>query len=120
MRGAGHLPALDGRGPDSNEHTLFGHHVARYEGDALVIESSQLLGNLTGPIGNALSDQTTTVESYRRIDDAAGRPAIEMRMVITDPGNLTQPWEIGSVKYYTAEPYNFIEVECRLPYRASD
>ncbi|MFL2547102.1 MAG: DUF6152 family protein [Candidatus Rariloculaceae bacterium] len=111
---------LDGRGPDSNEHTLFGHHVARYEGDALVIESSQLLGNLTGPIGNALSDQTTTVESYRRIDDAAGRPAIEMRMVITDPGNLTQPWEIGSVKYYTAEPYNFIEVECRLPYRASD
>lgn len=110
---------LDGRGPDTTDHMLFGHHVARYDGDALVIETSQLHGNLTGPIGNALSDQTTTVETYRRIDDPARGPAIEMRMVITDPGNLTEPWEIGSVKYFTAEPYDFIEVDCRLPYRAT-
>ena len=110
---------LDGRGPESNEHTLFGHHMARYEGDALIIETTQLLGNLSGPLGNALSDRATTVETYRRVDDPASGPAIELRMVITDPGNLTRAWEIGTIKYYTAEPYDFVEVDCRLPFLAS-
>ena len=110
---------LDGRGPESNEHTLFGHHMARYEGDALIIETTQLLGNLSGPLGNALSDRATTVETYRRVGDPASGPAIELRMVITDPGNLTRAWEIGTMKYYTAEPYDFVEVDCRLPFLAS-
>ena len=42
-----------------------------------------------------------------------------MRMVITDPGNLMGPWEVGTIKYYTLDPYDFIEVDCRLPYKAS-
>ena len=110
---------LDGRGPESEEHTLFGHPLARYEGDALIIETTQLLGNLSGPLGNALSDRATTVETYRRVDDPASGPAIELRMVITDPGNLTRAWEIGTIKYYTADPYDVVEVDCRLPYKAS-
>ena len=110
---------LDGRGPESEEHTLFGHHMARYEDDALIIETTQLLSNLSGPLGNALSDQASTVETYRRVDDPASGAAIEMRMVITDPGNLMGPWEVGTIKYYTADPYDFIEVDCRLPYKAS-
>ncbi|HEY5624489.1 MAG TPA: hypothetical protein VIV14_12070, partial [Gammaproteobacteria bacterium] len=107
---------LDGRGPETDKHTPFGHHIARYEDDALVIETTQLLGHLSGPLGNALSDQATTVETYRRVDDPASGPGIELRMVITDPGNLTRPWEVGSIKYYNVEPYEFIEVDCRLPY----
>ena len=107
---------LDEREPETDEHTPFGYHIARYEGDTLVIETSQLLGNLTGPRGNALSDQATTVETYRRLDDSAAGPAIEMRMIVTDPGNLTRSWEIGSIKYYTADAYDFIGVDCRLPY----
>ena len=110
---------LDGRGPEREEHTLFGYHTARYEGDALIIETTQLLGNLSGPLGNALSDLATTVETYRRVDDPASGPAIELRMVITDPGNLTSTWEIGTIKYYTTDPYDFVEVDCRLPYKAS-
>ena len=42
-----------------------------------------------------------------------------MRMVITDPGSLMGPWEVGTIKYYTLDPYDFIEVDCRLPYKAS-
>ena len=110
---------LDGRGPEREEHTLFGYHTARYEGDALIIETTQLLGNLSGPLGNALSDRATTVETYGRVDDPASGPAIELRMVITDPGNLTSTWEIGTIKYYTTDPYDFVEVDCRLPYKAS-
>ena len=41
-------------------------------------------------------------------------------MIITDPVNLTGPWEVGTVKYYTEDPYEFVEVDCRVPYRASD
>ena len=51
---------LDGRGPGSEEHTLFGHPLARYEGDALIIETTRLLGNLSGPLGNALSDRASS------------------------------------------------------------
>ena len=110
---------LDERDPETSENTLFGYHIARYEGDTLVIESNQLLANLTGPRGNALSDQATTVEIYRRLDNSAVGPAIEMRMIVTDPGNLTRSWELGSIKYYTADVYDFVEVDCRLPYLSS-
>ncbi len=107
---------LNGRAPETDEHTAFGHHTARYEDDSLTIETTQLLGDLSGPLGNALSDQATTVETYRRVDDPEAGPAIELRMLITDPGNLTRPWEVGSIKYLTTEPYEFIDVDCRRPY----
>ncbi|HEY5623586.1 MAG TPA: DUF6152 family protein [Gammaproteobacteria bacterium] len=106
---------LDGRGPETAEHTRFGHHVARYEGDTLVIESSQLLGNLASGGGNALSDQTTTVETYRRVDDPDIGAMIEMSMEITDPGHLTEPWNIRWVKIFAPEGLDFIEVDCKLP-----
>ncbi len=105
---------LDGRGFDtSNSKTNLGHSTARYEDGTLVIESSQLLSNLTGIFGNALSDQHTTVETYRRVDDETG-PALEMVLVVTDPTYLTGPWEITWKRYYAAE-YEFTKVDCRLP-----
>ena len=106
---------LDGRGPETPGHSRFGHHVARYDGDRLVIESSQLLPNLASGGGNALSDRTATVEVYRRADDPELGPVIEMSMAITDPGHLTEPWNVRWRKIYTAEPFDFIEVDCRLP-----
>jgi hypothetical protein len=105
----------NGREPESNEHTLFGRHIARYDGDILVIETTQLLGNLTSQFGNILSDQATVVETYRRIDEPGQPPAIDMRMIITDIAKLTARWEISSIKYLTADAYDFIEVDCRLP-----
>ena len=106
---------LDGRGPETPGHSRFGHHVARYDGDRLVIESSQLLPNLASGGGNALSDRTATVEVYRRADDPELGPVIEMSMAIADPGHLTEPWNVRWRKIHTAEPFDFIEVDCRLP-----
>ena len=105
---------LDGRGPESEAHTNLGHSVARYDGDALVIETTQLLGNYTSPMGNPLSDQTTTVETYRRMDEPNGGAVLAMEMVITDPGYLSVPWTLNWRKFYSPG-YEFIEVDCRVP-----
>ena len=93
----------------------FGHHVARYEDAALVIESSQLLANLASGGGNALSDQTTTVETYRRVDDPKVGPMIQMIMEISDPGHLTGQWIVSWLKIFDPDGLDFIEVDCRLP-----
>lgn len=104
---------LDGREASSGEHTRLGHSVARYEGDALVIETSQLLGGLTNGGGNALSDEMTLVETYRRADDA-DNAALELSIVINDPGHLEAPWQRGWRKVQTHE-YEFADVVCRPP-----
>jgi hypothetical protein len=109
---------LDGRGPETAEHTLFGHHMARYEGNVLVIESSQLLGRLTGTQGNLLSDRTTVVETYRRGDTPDLGTVLAMSLVVTDPDHLSRPWEQSSRKNFAAIDYEFIEVNCQLPLSA--
>ena len=106
---------LDGRGPDSGEHTDFGHHVARYEDDALVIETSQLFGRLTGTGGNSLSDSSSVTETYRRADTPELGALLELTLVVSDPEFLTGPWQMTRRKNYAATDYEFIEVECALP-----
>lgn len=106
---------LDGRGPETAEHTNLGHSVARYDGDTLVIETTQLLGHYTSPSGHPLSDRTTTVETYRRADDSDTGAALAMDMVVTDPGHLTAPWTLGWQKSYTPG-YEFIDVDCIVPF----
>ena len=106
---------LDGRGPASGEHTDYGHHVARYEGDALVIESTQLLGRLTGTRGNGLSDSSSVTETYRRADSPELGAVLEMTLVVNDPEHLTGPWQMSSRKNHAATDYRFIEVDCALP-----
>ena len=106
---------LDGRAPVSDGHTDYGHHVAWYEGDALGIESSQLLGRLTGTRGNALSDSSTVTETYRRADSPEFGALLEMTLVVNDPEHLTGPWQMSWQKNHAATYYQFVEVDCALP-----
>ena len=117
--GQGPPPAGNGQrqGPPPAGHTGLGHSVARYVDDTLVVESDRLLSNLTGTEGNAVSDQHKVVETYRRADDEIG-PALEMVLVVHDPGYLAEPWEMSWKKYYVAD-YNFTEQDCRLPFFAN-
>ena len=57
---------------------------------------------------------TTTVETYRRMDDPDVGAALAMEMVITDPAYLTGPWTLRWRKFYTPG-YEFIRVDCRVP-----
>lgn len=106
---------LDGRGPESGEHADYGHHAARYEGDALVIESTQLIGRLTGVRGNALSDSSTVTETYRRADSPDLGALLEMTLVVNDSEHLTGPWQMTWRKNHAATDYQFNEFDCALP-----
>lgn len=108
---------LDGRAPETSEHTPLGHAVARYENGALIIETTQLLSRLTSLEGGVLSDEARTVETYRRADDPERGPLLEMNIVITDPVYLEGPWEMTWSKPYSAEEYDFTGVDCRVPFR---
>ena len=105
---------LDAPEPGDVEHTNLGYSTARYNGDTLVIESSRLLENYTSPNGNPVSYQTSTVETYRRMDVPDIGAALAMEMVIADPAYLTGPWTLRWLKYYTPD-YEFIPVDCRVP-----
>jgi len=100
----------------SDEKTHLGQSMARYEGQKLIIESKNLLPNLSATNGNLLSDQTTTVETYYREDAADGRAVLKMDLVATDPVYLTEPWRFSWGKY-AEKDYEFIEVECEVPLR---
>jgi len=108
---------FDGRDAGSAGDSLvkLGRSTARYEGDTLVIESTHIPAGPTGTAGNQLSAQTTTVETYRRLDDPTQGPMVEMEMIINDPGHLYEPWEMVWKKLYQ-EDYEFIDVECHAPY----
>lgn len=115
--GAGRVIYLDGRGPETDEHTRLGHAIARYENGALVVETTQLLSRLTSQAGGLLSDQYRTIETYRRADDPERGPLLEMNIVITDPVYLDGPWEMTWRKPYAADDYDFTGVDCRVPFR---
>jgi hypothetical protein len=108
---------LDGRAAKSSETSRLGHSAARYEGDALIIETTRLLGNTTSGAGNELSDRMTTIERYERADDT-DHAALQMTLTISDPKHLDDVWEAKWRKLQTHD-YTFAETDCQLPVLAS-
>jgi hypothetical protein len=96
--------------------THLGDSVARYEGDALIIETNNLLSNPISPDGNRLSDQTTTVQTYRRADSDEYGPVLSMQLVVSDPAYLEEDVVISGKKMSAGE-YEFIENDCQQPLR---
>ncbi len=80
---------LDGREPPLNEYTVQGFSVGRYEGDALIVETTQFVFDITGfddYNGIPSSQLKKVTERYWREDD-------ELRMTLTveDPLFLREP-----------------------------
>jgi len=106
-----------GAGPAApGEKSHLGDSVARYEGDTLVIETRNLLSNPSQPWGYQTSDQVSTVEIYKRADDPQIGSIVAAKMIVTDPGYLSEPWELNRDRFYS-EGYEFIENDCRPPLR---
>lgn len=115
---------------DENERYRLGRYTARYEGDSFVIESDLLKSAWSGIFGQVTSDQTSVVETYTRGFDEKWGPFVHMTMIITDPVNLAQPWEMFWDKYYTVKnftgtqrdnvqlDYQMVPVECQIPLTA--
>lgn len=96
--------------------THLGDSVARYGGDSLIIETNNLLGNPASPEGHQLSDQATTVETYKRADSDEYGPVILIEMVVSDPLYLTADAVMTREKMSAGE-YQFIENDCQPPLR---
>jgi len=98
------------------EKSHLGDSVARYEGDTLIIETRNLLSNPSQPWGYVMSDQASTVEIYRRADEPKFGAVLATKMIVTDPVNLSEPWELNRYRAFK-EGYEFIENDCRPPLR---
>lgn len=100
----------------SGKKSHLGDSVARYEGDSLIVETRNLLSNPSQPWGYQTSDQVSTVEIYKRADNPQYGSIVMAKMIVTDPGYLSEPWELNRERVYS-EGYEFIENECRPPLR---
>jgi hypothetical protein len=109
--------ALGDELPAPGDKSHLGDAVAHYEGDALIVRTVNLLSNPSHPHGHQTSDQVTTVETYRRADEADLGPVLSMTMVVSDPVYYDGgTWMLAQTKRYS-EGYEFIENECRPPMR---
>lgn len=96
--------------------THLGDSIARYEGDTLVIETTNLLANQISPEGNVLSDQATTREVYKRVDNDTYGPIVNLDMYVNDPVNLSEQLVMSREKM-SAGDYQMIENDCHPPLR---
>ncbi len=95
---------LDGRKPPAGEGaTPMGYSVGRYEGDALVVETTHIAANLAPwgfgfpipfPFDGRHSDQLRAVERYARSEDGE---RLLMSATLTDPWALREPVTLKKV-----------------------
>ena len=88
---------LDGRphpgpdGPDGTDgRTLTGHSVGRFEGNTLVVHTTNIMAGNYDATTPPYSEQISIVERIRLID----HNTLEDEMTITDPVMLTRPWVV--------------------------
>jgi hypothetical protein len=96
---------LDGRAPPPPENelggdtrTYSGHSVGRWEGDTLVVRTTNILEGYYDQTDPPFSDQIEVTERIRLVTPTR----LEDRMTIVDPVMLTRPWEV--TRYYEKRP----------------
>jgi len=100
---------LDGRAPVDGEGPLWlGHSNGHWEENSLVVETTNLKsGTSYHWEGLPLSESTTLIEKFTRLDD----DTLEVRIAVTDPVNYQEPWETRNVFRLDSEAH-FFEYEC--------
>ena len=90
--------------------TYMGHSVARWEGDALVVDVTDFNGrNWLDRAGNFHSDKLHLVERYT----LQTPDVIRYEVTIEDPDVFTRPWRISMPIYRRMEPHmQLLEYRC--------
>jgi len=88
-----------------------GYSIGRWEGDTLVVETSQLVEQVDQQYAH--SDQAKIVERYRLIDGPNGSKVLEAQMTMTDPVFYTQP--VTAEKRWSMVPDGHL-----LPYECAE
>jgi hypothetical protein len=87
---------LDGREPPVNEYTLQGFSVGRYEGDSLIVETTQFLFDITGfddYNGIPTSQLKKVTERYwREGDELRLTLTVEDPLFLREPASYTTRW----------------------------
>jgi hypothetical protein len=83
----------DGSPPEDAPPRELGYSVGRWAGDVLTIETTRLSsGSIFNNGGYAISPEARVTERYWR---NAGDLNLQMRLVVDDPVNYTEPFELG-------------------------
>jgi hypothetical protein len=103
---------IDGRGHrDDVAPSYRGDSVGHWEGDTLVVDSTNFNGqNWLFDHGNVsfYSDALHVIERYRRID----ANTLEIATTIEDPKMITQPWQVATHRLKLAPFDQIMEVLC--------
>ena len=99
---------LDGREPPLNEYTVQGFSVGRYEGDALLVETTQFTFDITGfddYNGIPSSQLKKVTERYwREGDDLRLTLTVEDPLFLREPASYTTRW-LPAREGYKLNPY---------------
>jgi hypothetical protein len=103
---------LDNRPHVSSKVRLYlGDARGHWEGNTLVVETTNLKGNTTGAGpnggGTPLSDEARLVERFTRVAE----DVIDYEVTIEDPKTYTRPWRI-LLKFTTQPGYQVLPYEC--------
>jgi hypothetical protein len=104
----------DGSRPASQPASPMGYSVGRYEGDALVVETSAVTANLLGifPAWFKHGDQLRAVERYTRTADGS---RLELTVTIEDPQSLRQPLQFRKAWAWAPDEHIFPYTSCERP-----
>lgn len=99
---------IDGREHRKGVPTWFGDSVGKWEGDTLVVDTSNFNGRTRlDTVGHPHSDQLHVAERFTRTD--AGHIAYEVTIV--DPKTYTKPWK--NIRTFTLRPdWEIMEYSC--------
>ena len=101
---------LDGREPPLNEYTVQGFSVGRYEGDALIVETTQFVFDITG-----FDDYNGIPSSQlKKVTERYWREGDELRMTLTveDPMFLREPASYTTRWLPAPEGYKLNAYDC--------
>ena len=101
---------LDGREPPLNDYTVQGFSVGHYEGDALIVETTQFVFDITG-----FDDYNGIPSSQlKKVTERYWREGEELRMTLTveDPLFLREPASYTTRWLLAPEGYKLNAYEC--------
>ena len=111
---------LDGREAPPNEYSLQGFSVGYYEGDALIVETSQFLFDITGfddYNGIPSSQLKTVTERYwREGDELRMTLTVEDPLFLREPASYTTRW-LRAPAGYKLNPYECDAFDARRAVR---
>jgi hypothetical protein len=103
-----HVVPTDGRARASNPNPQwFGHSIGRWDGDTLIIETSDFNGwTRLDTVGHPHSDALRLTQTLRRVD----ADHIAYTVTVDDPKTYTRPWK--NERTFTRLRSDLIEYSC--------